>query len=354
MKKPIFIILILLLGFTALLFYQEKIDSVIENKNQTFSDGCLKDSWEVDYEFEIKKTPLSDVNIFIKNKDSQEIISFFQIENIRKNYHPIELHKCSVYIIRMFNYDYQKTKQEPGYKAELWKYDYNGKGEFILLFHEKISKDGEKIYKSYYGTDFRISPDEKYAVLEKWTITEFDKGGYVDGKDKSIVIKNINTKENIFILSAKSIRKQNPNVVGSFGFDKWTEDGRYFWGVISEGAYVKGYFRIDTQNWKTDIFEAPNGAMSGSPLNINTGYFPIQPGQVWTGDFQMTQELKEQYKKEGKKSLLYLYNLFTKKKIFIVDNEEPLWWFKPRWLSDTELEYELPNGEKKIYEIKSQ
>ena len=44
--------------------------------------------------------------------------------------------------------------------------------------------------------------------------------------------------------------------------------------------------------------------MGGSPLNINTGYLPIQPGQVWTGDYQLTQELKEQYKKEGKNSYI--------------------------------------------------
>ncbi len=70
------------------------------------------------------------------------------------------------------------------------------------------------------------------------------------------------------------------------------------------------------------------------------------------GDFDEVN--KEKWLKEGKKSGLFLYNLFTKEKIFIVSVEEPLWWFKSNWLSDTELEYELPTGEKKIYKIQNE
>lgn len=355
MKRPIFIILILSLGvvsFISFFFFSKKITEptrIAENENQTIPSGCLDDSWRVDYEFELENTPLSDVNIFTENKNTQEIINSFQVENIRKNYHPIELHDCGVYVIRMFNFDPLKTKQELGYKAELWKYDYTGNGKFVLLFHEKINKDGEKIYKSYYGTDFRIDPNEKHIALEKWAITEFDRGGYVDEKDRSIVIKDLNTTEDLFTLPAKSITEQYPNIIGSFGMDEWTEDSRYFWGDIFDGAYSLAYFRIDTNTWKYDIFEAPDGAMGGMPLNINTGYLPIQPGLAWTGDAEFTQELKEQDRKEGKKSSLYLYSLFTKGKVLIEITDEPQFFFKPQWLSNTELEYELPSGERKVY-----
>lgn len=33
---------------------------------------------------------------------------------------------------------------------------------------------------------------------------------------------------------------------------------------------------------------------------------------------------------------------------------EPLWYFKPKWLSETELGYTLPNGEKKVYKISNE
>lgn len=49
---------------------------------------------------------------------------------------------------------------------------------------------------------------------------------------------------------------------------------------------------------------------------------------------------------------LYIENLFIKERRFIASTTEPLWYFKPIWISDTELEYELPSGEKKIYKIK--
>ncbi|MBI5147584.1 MAG: hypothetical protein HZA37_00305, partial [Parcubacteria group bacterium] len=167
-----------------------------------------------------------------------------------------------------------------------------------------------------------------------------------------LVIKDLNTKEDIFVLSAKSIFEQYSNVVGNFGLDKWTDDGRYFWGDISDGAYVNGFFRIDTQNWKTDIFEAPQDVLGGDALNIENGYITVHPGNTWFGFTDLTQEEKEKRRKQGMGTELYIENLFTKKRQFVVKIDEPLYYFKPQWLSDTELEYELPTGEKKIYEIK--
>ncbi|MBU4223870.1 hypothetical protein KJ934_01450, partial [Patescibacteria group bacterium] len=289
-KNAIILILILVMaGIAGYFFFFQKEKSI----------ECLGEKRDVFYKIEEKESPLADVVIAIDDKSTKEELFSFKIENIRKNYHPIELHQCGIYVIRMFNYDPNKVEQKPDYKSELWRYSYTGNGESVLLFHEIISQDK---YKSYYVTDFRIDSFEKYLVLEK---------GYLGKEDYSLVVKDLNTKKDVFTLLSKDLQRMNPNFIGVFDMLEWSEDGRYFWGSVSDGAYVNGYFRIDTQNWKADIYEAPDGAMGGSPLNINTGYLPVQPGQVWTGDYQLTEELKEQYKKEGKKSQLYLYNLFT-------------------------------------------
>lgn len=301
---------------------------------------CLGEKRDASYKIEEKESPLADLIITVKDKFTKEYLFSFKVDNIFKNYHPIELHQCGIYVIKEFNFDFKKFKPLLGFSVELWKYQYNGNGEKILILAGENEHNEAMVYYSY---DFRIDNSEKYLALEK---------GYLGKEDYSLVIKDLNTQKDIFVLLAEEIFKQYPNIAGNFGLDQWTKDSRYFWGDIFDGAYVNGYFRIDTQNWKVDIYEAPDGAMGGSPLNINTGYLPIQPGQVWTGDYQLTEELKEQYKKESKKFELYLYNLFTKEKTFIETTDEPLFWFKPKWLSDTELEYELPNGEKKVYQIK--
>lgn len=347
-KKNIAILIILIVLIATgiiiayfLFFQQKEVGNIKIFKNE--SAGCLSNTEIASYEIHKKENKVSMTDILISNKNNSQEKYRFQIElPIPDHYHPIELHKCGIYAVKSFGYNYNTRTSLPGYKAEIWKYDYRGDGEALVLIAED-ALGNLKGYKYLFSTDFRIDPQEKYLVLIK---------SYSNKDDYALVIKNLETKEDIFILSVNSIKEQHLNIAGVFDMLEWSEDSRYFWGSISDGAYVNGFFRIDTQNWKADIYEASDGTMGGFPLNIKTGYVPIQPGQVWTGDYQLTQELKEQYRKEGKKSFLYLYNLFIKEKILIETVDEPLFSFKPRWLSDTELEYELPTGEIKIYEIK--
>ncbi len=337
------------IGYFSLFQKGDKIKNTKTIKQELI--GCLDEKKEVSYKIEEKESPLADVIVFVNDKFTGKELSSFKIENIRKNYHPIELHQCGVYVIKMFNYDPKKTKQDPGYKTELWKYDYSNKGKPVVLFHEKIDENGIKTYKSYYGTDFRVNPSEKYVALEKWTLTEFDRGGFVDGKDLSMAIKNLETKEDVFVLPANEIQKKNPNLAGGFDMREWTKDGRYFWGDIFDGADTLAFFRIEADTWKWEIFEAPAGTMGGTAFNSEYGYITYDDGPPWTGDVEFDEINKEKWLKESKKVHFYLYNLFTKKQILLATVDDPLWSFKPKWLSDTELQYELPSGEKKIYKI---
>jgi len=319
---------------------------------------CLNENQQADFKIErLGKYPSVEYNkgfaeIIVKNKITNSEIRRFKIDDIidPSHSHPIELHQCGVYIIKEFNFDRSSYKALPGFRVEIWRYDYTGNGRVLVVLAEE-NETGipdsagvpGKHYVFYYSYDFRIDPNEKYIVLER---------GYLGKDDYALVIKDLSTKQDIFMLPIKSIAEQYPDRVGNFGMLEWSQDGRYFWGRIFDGAYSLAYFRVEASSWKADIFEAADGSLGGMPLNVNTGYLPIQPGLVWTGDVELTQELKEKDRREGKKSSLSIYNLFTKEKILIATTDEPQFFFKPKWLSDTELEYTLPSGEKRIYTIK--
>jgi len=315
--------------------------------NKANHQPCLSENEQADFKIErLGQYPSVEydkgfIEVIVKDVATGKETTRLKIDDIinPSHYHPVEIHKCGVYVIKEFNFDFEKYKPLPGFSVEFWRYQYNGDGEKLLILAGENRNTEAKVDYSY---DFRIDPHETYLVLEK---------GYLGREDYSLVIKNLKTKEDVFTLLAKSIAEQHPNIIGVFDMREWSENGRYFWASISDGAYVNGYLRIDIQDRKVDIYEAPDGAMGGMPLNINTGYVPIQPGLVWTGDYQLTQEIKEKERKEGKKSSLYLYNLFTKEKILIETTDEPQFFFKPKWLSDAELEYYLPSGERRVYNL---
>jgi len=325
-----------------------------ETKHQnTFTSRhttCLGGNEYVDYK--IEKSPLGGgvVQIFIKDKDTNQEKFSFQTENIIESYHPMELHKCAIYVIKEFNFDEKKHKPLPGYSVELWRYQYNdnGEGEKILAI---AGEDNSGNFIVYYSYDFRIDPLERYLTLMK---------GYLGSSDYGIVIKGLKTLNDIFVLEMTEIERQHPEIVGNISFitgvgnikyNGWSDGGRYFWVDTHYGAVRLGFIRIDTTNWKYEIFPAPQDVLGGDTLNVENGYITVHPGNVWIGIAEINEEEKERRRKEGIGTELYIENLITKERHFVDKTDEPLWYFKPKWLSDTELEYELPTGEKKIYKI---
>ena len=309
---------------------------------------CLGENEQADFKVErLGKYPSVEydkgfIEIMVKKLTSDKKITGFKIDNIinPSHYHPAEIHKCGIYVIREFNYSPKTRRSTLNYSNDLWKYNYKNEGMEILKFS---FTDSSGKYNSFYNDDFRIDSTENYVVLER---------GYLGKDDYSLVVKNLETKEDIFVLSANEIQKRNPNLAGGFDMREWSKDGRYFWGDIFDGAYVNAYFRIDTQNWKPDIYEALDGTGGGDALNVETGYVTYHKDIIpWTGDAEFDEINKEKWLKEGKKVHFYIYNLFTKKQIFLEIFDDPTWFTKPKWLSDTELQYELPSGEKKIYKL---
>lgn len=307
-------------------------------------DGCLK-------EYEVATYSIPDVyarpgSITVTVNDTRGIALPRKIDLVILNanhYHPIELHRCHFYLAQSKGYDYEKEKALLGYEAFINTYNYKGDKDSSILIDEESKIEGQK-YANYFKNDFRVSPTEDYITLIR---------GYIGRDDFALVIRNLHTNEDVFVLSLSEIAKDNQDRVGSFNLHGWTEDGRYFWSGTYEGAYVMSYIRIDTTNWSYEIFDAPDGAMGGSPLNVESGWVPINPGGQWTGADIFDAMLTKQLLQEGYVNRLYLYNLFTKEQIFLTETAaDPLFWFEPEWISDTKLQYVTADGEVKIYEIK--
>jgi hypothetical protein len=341
-KKAIFLIifvltLLLLIG-GGIYFYSISLhkSKQIERRPKDLSHNpCLLDNEVMKYEIVEEKDGSKSVIISIYNEDQTTKKFSFRVGNFSGPYKRSAF-KCNIYIVREFNVDYIKGVPLKDYREELWVYHYDGTGEFLMtLFRGEGELDN-------FGSLFSIDPFEKYITLER---------SYLGNPNYALVIKRLDTKEDIFVLPLKEITNKYPTLEGSIGFNEWTKDGRYFWGNISYGANVLAFFRIDTTNWSYEVFPAPKDVLGGDALNVETGYITVHPGNVWFGIAEITEEEKERRRKEGIGTELYIENLITKEKHFVDKTDEPLWYFKPKWISDTELEYYLPSGERKIYKI---
>ncbi len=322
---------------------------VISHARETNLPGslCLNTNQQVIISFEkYQGTDLSRVDgtttITVLDKNSKIEASTFSSDILNTiHYHPIETHSCGVYFARQSNYDYVKHIPLKNYTAAIWKFDYSGRGTELV----RLGNDSSSGYVNEYSDDFRVDPAEKYIVLER---------GYMsDGKDDyALVIKDINTKQDVFTLKASDLQKKYPQLMGEFMMLDWTTDGRYFWANIFEDAYVDGWVRIDTKDWSYEGFVAPEGILGGYPLNLETGWVPLIPGAFWTGFQEGDDQVKAERLAGGKTADLYLYNLFTKKQILVEDTNEPIWrGLEGKWISDSEFQYSMPDGSRKTYTI---
>jgi len=220
-KETIILVILLLISLLIGAIYLAKVlpaNKQEEEKSERISHSpCLSDDEIAEYLIDDKyavelKYPKFPLTINVKDKNNNNKIKLtFQINNVRESYHPIELHKCGVYVVRIFNYNPNKTKQDPGYKEELWEYDYNGNGRAILLLAEK-----PKEFISYYSPDFRIDSSESYLFLIQ---------SYLGQSDYALVVKDLKTKEDVFVLTLEEVLKKYPDIRrGSFGLGVFTPD----------------------------------------------------------------------------------------------------------------------------------
>ncbi|OHA14326.1 MAG: hypothetical protein A3G49_05895 [Candidatus Sungbacteria bacterium RIFCSPLOWO2_12_FULL_41_11] len=327
-------VLFAVIGVASYFVFNKPVKQNEVEVNVTHSD-CLGEDEVADFltdkNYSIKY-PKFPVTIYVTDKISGKERFHFQIDNVSTGYQSIEIHKCGVYVIR----------ELPGdYKIELWQYNFAGGSKKILTMAEKDA-EGKKILV-YYSYEFRTDSLEEYSALVKIYS--------VKPLELAYTIYDIGTSKDIFVLPQSTIFKKNPELDGSLGLEAWTKSGGYFWGDIFAGAPRLGFVRIQRNTWKYDVLPAPGGTLGGTAFNPEYGYVTYNTGPGWIGIDIVTEQVHNEWRKAGKIVELYVYNLFTKEKNLLATSTEPSWNGKPQWLSNTELQYEMPNGEKKIYKI---
>ncbi len=344
MKKIIVIFgVIVLLGLVAGGIYCYLLKNKPEESDHS---PCLADDEFADYPIDEKyakeiKTPKIPLIIFIRDSITDKEKFSFQINDIESRGPRPQLRKCGVYLVRRFNYDPQKTKQDPGYKEEIWRYRYDGTGESIFLLAEK---DMSGVFKAEFAGIFQVDPNEKYLVLEK---------KYLGHEDYALILKDIDTLEDLFVLKLRDILAKNSEIVsGSFGLGIWLENGEYLCGNIFSGALDIAYGCIKAGTWETEIFPSPPDILAGveRTITFKSWYLAYVDIPSFTGMDIITEQIIEEAKRDGRQKNLFVYNLINRKKIKIA-SADPEWRFNIKWISDTELEYEMPDGEKKVYTI---
>lgn len=340
MKNPKLIITVAIflaaIGAMALFMFEERADqNDIVQKEQ-----CLESDEEVVYSIN-RKLFISPVDVVIKNKNNDKEIFRFVIDSALPVYDTVQPRKCALYVVRGFNFDYKRYQPLRGFRVELWRYKYNGEGELLLALAGEDNEGKPTVYYSYeYQTDFL---EKLIALIE----------GYLGDVDKyAALMWDVESRKGIFPLKYTDIVSSHPLLEGNLGLEGWTKDSRYFWGRTFIGANVLGFFRVERDTWKVDILPAPEGTQGGDALNVENGYVTYNTGPGWIGIQEVAEEVYDEWRKEGKIVELYVYNLFTKEKTLLATSSDPSWWGGPRWISDTELEYELPDGEERIYKIR--
>jgi hypothetical protein len=356
-KVLLLVFIVVILAFNAYYFviYKEGLSVLAPETKTTVSDSvtnaqldhsqCLKEDEVADYildkDFINKELKWSNdpAVIVIDNKVSKNEVRRFSIDGISNSIFTLWLMPCGVYVNKYVNYDYGSHKFLPGFRSELWKYDYNGNGTFLHTIY--IPKDKE----NNYGPSFAISPDEKYIAMTKSSYSE-------QNSDTTIVVKDLKTFKDVYSYDGAVFHKTYPDFTGELDIEGWSKDSRHLWLRISEDSYFEAFLNMDILDKKTEVFSVPGEAMGNWSFNPDTAYMTYDDGAGWTGDEYSNDEDRKEWKLKNKLMHLYIYNLLTEEKRVVETTQDPHYYYEPHWLDEKTLRYKLPNGSIKTYKLK--
>lgn len=252
-------------------------------------------------------------DVYIQNITTKDATLFMTLPNVNSgNYHPGEYYNGNLYILRRMGH----PDVDQNWSDELWCYDIRGNGK--VLYSQK-------------GLDFRVAPDESYAAVAYQTPDTY--------------------------ASMLAFVNKNAEVVQEFNFDptglyldqpdKWSDDGRQFWGRLQIEVTPKTIYQITISDWSVKKFDvAP--LKIGNELDLNAN-----AGKIVYSDypFFFTTNIQQQFIDNKTEVKLFLYDLNSQKLQLIATSiTKP---FSPKWLDNYTIQYDDPNGDNRIeYKIK--
>ncbi len=229
---------------------------------------------------------------------------------------------------RGVNYNPSVSKQGIGWSEAVWLFKFNGEQKILFLLAEKNPE-----FVSYYGPDFRVSPNEKYIALDR---------AFPGQPNFALIIKNLETMKDDMVFPMIDLYKSQPELLNSIMPLDWSSDGRYFWAETHDAAITVSLIRIDTQTGKAQIFPAPPDVLGGDAFNSDTGMITQHPGNFWSGDADYDAQIRKEREAQGEGTDLYVHNLLTGKRTLIAHSPYATQYFRPKWLSTSTLEYFIP------------
>lgn len=314
------LIILLIASVSVAGFYVYKNKTAIKNEQITTTENLSttpeptasnqNEQASINYSVVVKENPTDKTksDIYLKDSKTGQETFYITLSDIaRGHYHNAEYHNGNLYTLHRTggNTGYQTN---PNWTDELWRYNQQ--------------KQGQKLY-SVRGLDFRVSDDEKMIAII--TNEEFNLLNNSGNKIKTFQSSEVVT---------------NPQNSPRFGFLAWGPN--IIWLDNTLGPSLTGLAKINTTNYmviKYDLSEL----LAGPEFTINVYKekiaFSNYPAMF---DVDSVQE----YKRSGSKVNLIVYDLNSKSQQTIATSITKK--FESKWLDESTLEYNNPNGTDRI------
>jgi hypothetical protein len=92
--------------------------------------------------------------------------------------------------------------------------------------------------------------------------------------------------------------------------------------------------------------------MGGDAFNPNTGMVTYRTNAApWTADAEIDQQYRDAATQSGQITSFNIYDFLANKNYVVATSSDPVYYYRPRWISDTVLEYILPSGATTTYTV---
>lgn len=166
------------------------------------------------------------LTVLIGKKGTDKIIISFDVPAMTSNADPTDVRKCGVYAIRRFSNPYS---------TQLWLYGYDGMAEKKISFSETDSTGNVKVDFQY---QFSVDETEAYVALVR---------GYLGRNDHALVVKNLKTMKDVFVLPAAKLFADYPEIEpGDFNQLNLYQNDFHFQLINTNHTA----FDVDMSTWK--------------------------------------------------------------------------------------------------------